>query len=568
MSQLISITVTNRGANLDLLPGGPTLYGFDVDDIVSPIRYSSGLSKSYFTTRTNKGGVQDNHNGSKIDYRASDSLAAIAVQSPLLLLLTVLTRRGVDMSSEQMVFVSSKISEDLVPDVSSGGTKFFYIEDGDVLPVEYIVEETIAEIISQTNATFTNVQDRGVDMPLEPKLNFIGYTVQDNTGLSTDIYNIKDETWTKLNAMKTAGTLPVGAWYRITDRYNYQSGATGIIPNKSLLGDDRGYVYIRAITPTSFSKDVIRIMACPKKYFGSINGITSIGVWNINKSIAATNLTIWGGKVWQNLTGSIGTATNDLQLDVVNWVLIPKTNTSYYDEVQFSANYDFDTDWFNLQRDNSGNVFGINLINTTNIGFNFNTTDVSDWNKVKLLDTFFNNVCGGVWNVELYVKNNNLYGYIRNAYMSDISNNTLATIENIDIGIGYYLLNDNLHYANTYGGIPIDITGLTTLDVTQSIPASLLVYANNFLLSSSNPTESISDFLNVLTYGGENKKYKFNIDRGLEVTFVHGTGINQPRCEGATSEVLNGDNCDWIEFERAGAPGNIFCIREYNASTY
>jgi hypothetical protein len=53
------------------------------------------------------------------------------------------------MSSEVMVFVASKILEDLVPDTASGGTKFYYMEDGDPSSVEYIVVEDVATIVSQ-----------------------------------------------------------------------------------------------------------------------------------------------------------------------------------------------------------------------------------------------------------------------------------------------------------------------------------------------------------------------------------------------------------------------------------
>lgn len=234
MSQLVDITITNRGANLDLLPGGPTLYGFDVKDIVSPIRYSSGLSKSYFTARTNKGGVNDNHNGSKIDYQSSNSLAVIAAKSPLFLLLNVVSRRGVDGGGEAYIFVSSKITENLVP--TPDGTLFYYIEDGDPLPVEYIVEQTVPEIIAISGTGFLKIQDNGVDMPPEQKLNFVGYTVEDNpVNSSTDIIAVKPIEYSDLLTLKNAGDLPLGAQYLITDKGDAGIIATVGAPNKIAL---------------------------------------------------------------------------------------------------------------------------------------------------------------------------------------------------------------------------------------------------------------------------------------------------------------------------------------------
>lgn len=135
--QLIDLTVTNRGPALDLLPGGPTVYGFDVDDIIVPVRFNSTLSKSYFTTITG---------GSKINYQVSETLSQIKAKSIKLLILTVVQRRGVA-TTGTYVFVASRISEDIIPNTL--GTKFYYMEDGDPLPVEYIVSESVATIIAQ-----------------------------------------------------------------------------------------------------------------------------------------------------------------------------------------------------------------------------------------------------------------------------------------------------------------------------------------------------------------------------------------------------------------------------------
>lgn len=147
MSQLIKLQITNRGPNLDLLNGSPVEYGFDIDDIVSPIRFNSALSKSYFTARTIKDGANNNLNGAHINYMCTDVLSSIKSQTPGLVLLTVKKRRGVDYN-EDYIFVASKISENLIP--TTIGTRFYYIEDGDPLPVEYEVSDDIDSIVAQT----------------------------------------------------------------------------------------------------------------------------------------------------------------------------------------------------------------------------------------------------------------------------------------------------------------------------------------------------------------------------------------------------------------------------------
>lgn len=452
MSQLINILVTNRGPLLEALKT-PTSYGFDVEDIVSPITVNAVTGKSVFVARTNKGGLHDDKNGSKINYGTAETLLAIAAKSPLLVLLNVVSRRGVDKNSEAYIFVTSKITESLTPISSGVGTRFYYIEDGDNLPVEYVVSQTVAQIIAQSNTGSFVVQDRGVNMPLENKLNFIGYTVEDNPGLSTDVYNIKDETWTKLNTMKTAGILPIGAWYRITDRYNYQSGATGIIPNKSFLGDDRGYVYIRAITPTSFSKDVIRVMAVPKTYGDVLNAQTSINVWNNSwKTTAIGQVAIWGGRVFKSLTNAIGTALNDLNLDATNWVLQGKQAFPLnYTDVQFSAKYDFDNDWFEEQRDEKGNRFGLTFAkNAATFNFSFNPVDVTDWNmETSASDTLFrNNNNIGVWNNS---NNDNTMSVTVGSIYNNTNNGFISNNDGYATAIHHNSNNGNI-YKNTNSG--------------------------------------------------------------------------------------------------------------------
>lgn len=85
------------------------------------------------------------------------------------------------------------------------------------------------------------------------------------------------------------------------------------------------------------------------------------------------------------------------------------------------------------------------------------------------------------------------------------------------------------------------ITGATTIDLIAA--QNITGIAN---LSSTNAAESINLFSNFPDYHA----VRFYPESGLTVTFVHNTGANQPRCEGATNAVLNGTNGDWIEFTK------------------
>jgi len=101
----------------------------------------------------------------------------------------------------------------------------------------------------------------------------------------------------------------------------------------------------------------------------------------------------------------------------------------------------------------------------------------------------------------------------------------------------------------------ITITGLTTIDL-----GVFKDYVGIMGLSSTNATESINLFANFV----EGVPVRFNPEVGLTVTFVHGTGANQPRCNGATNKVINGSNGDTIEFVKR-ADGFIY---QANGNTF
>jgi len=146
MSELIIVNLSTR--NTKPKTG---VCGFDTDDIVVPIRFGAN-NKSYFTARQLKGSKDGgSDNNGRADYEVTDTLASINSQSDRLAILTVKFRRNTDMHQEKMIFVLSRISESIVPTPILGlgtGSSFFYVEDGDPQPVEYVVLESVATIVA------------------------------------------------------------------------------------------------------------------------------------------------------------------------------------------------------------------------------------------------------------------------------------------------------------------------------------------------------------------------------------------------------------------------------------
>lgn len=184
-------------------------------------------------------------------------------------------------------------------------------------------------------------------------------------------YNLIEVTKSELDSLITANELKLGTCYKITDR------------------GDRG-ITLTAISSNKLSLHGTRNMLCPKSYaVGSLDGNTWNGVWHSTKTFAINDLCIWGGLVWKNLTGSVGSATSnrEAELDVVNWVVIPKASftNSEYIEMVFSVHYDYEHDWIAKQFDDNGNEFGCSYEHYTKFGFaskigNVNPVDISDWN--------------------------------------------------------------------------------------------------------------------------------------------------------------------------------------------
>lgn len=139
MGQLIKLTVFKRN---DTLKSGSEMI-FDTDSIISPIRLN-GAGKSYFTVKSKSSTHRD---GDLVDYQVNEVLADIKALSGNLVLLTVNTRHG-NAISESFLFNIHKMNE--ISTVTAGSS-FLNVENGDPLPVEYIVDEDLDNIISQAN---------------------------------------------------------------------------------------------------------------------------------------------------------------------------------------------------------------------------------------------------------------------------------------------------------------------------------------------------------------------------------------------------------------------------------
>lgn len=312
MSQLIKLTVVSRRG--DVLTT-PTAYGFDVEDIVSPIKRDG--SESFFDSRMMKGTKSANNNLAKVEYRVQETLNEIAALSDKLIVLNVLKRRGVDMGGERHIFVTSRISENITT-TTLGSTKFFYSEDGDSLPVEYELDHSIDEIIAQSNLPATTVVEL---------------------------------TWQDAQDMRDAGLInPVngfvpGLTYNITD-----------------ANETNGGVFVKALTETQLSLDGEGLFLVPDfQDVGDYSALTTPkgvnqGVWHPagEGSYTDGDIVFFNGRHFQ-----VYDANNFDGSDPVNnasaYQFLPKSVTNGYILENDFIRYDFDANSIIYRADKRGN---------------------------------------------------------------------------------------------------------------------------------------------------------------------------------------------------------------------
>lgn len=297
---------------------------------------------------------------------------------------------------------------------------------------------------------------------------------------------------------------------------------------------DRG-ILLDGVDQSNFSVTGERLMRVVKNaYYGETS--PSAGVWNPNYSISADTVVIWGGKVWLNLTGSIGTSDNDYTLDSTNWQLIPTTNTTYYETRSFTIHYDFSNDWVAKQFDWKGNEFGISYNFYQEDGLGYNPVDISDWGS----EIIFNNKAYGVFNNIWLVYDNIIPGYINenfvvisNTNLGNISKNYVAVTSNMNLGRIELNTCSNI-YNNQNGGYIVENSNNGSIFFNSNLGNIFLNsndgnVNNNFNIGiiggNSNEGHIASNSNNgyILNIGSATSDIINNINNGVISTTVSGT---------------------------------------------
>lgn len=206
----------------------------------------------------------------------------------------------------------------------------------------------------------------------------------DAPGVITTTYN------NLVNLINT-GSLVAGSIYRI----QYFVSATNFYPTSYYE------IYLVALSNTQVSGDGQRLMRVPKHsyYFPSL---TSRGVYDsTNITYAINDIVIFGGRIYKNKTGAVGSIVYGTMLDSTNWLRIEDTdpttfdplNTLYYEDKIYFIEYDIDRQYITSQSDEYANIVIGEKDPEQRLNSVQNTIDLNDWNHPRIVD----NNTYGIW---------------------------------------------------------------------------------------------------------------------------------------------------------------------------
>jgi hypothetical protein len=208
--------------------------------------------------------------------------------------------------------------------------------------------------------------------------------------------HIISDTYANLQSLRSSDSLLTGYRYYITDRK----------------------IWVDAIGGSTFSSSALR-----QQTILDNSAYSTINLWNSSLTPNIGDKVRWGGKLWENVNGLVGSKGDNSSLDT-EWDLL--TSDPLYVEKIFTIEYNFINDRIGNQSDDRGNIV---LVNIDYDDF----TLITDWGdeniKGNITIGIFNNVSnsidGNMLSVYIY---ENVVGYISRNTGGVICNNTCSEI--------------------------------------------------------------------------------------------------------------------------------------------
>ena len=172
--------------------------------------------------------------------------------------------------------------------------------------------------------------------------------------------------------------------------------------------------------------------------------LAGFGIWTPSNLYALNSKTIWGGYLWNNITGETGTSVDIFNLDS-NWVLL--TDYGYYNTSYDTIKYDILNDRIYYRND------GSNVVSTSTQNINYWINDMGLYNPIKVFQwgNIYNDV-NGIGNNNIINSYNENINY-RGLYQLNLSFSNLSYQDNVNFDTGSYQSNITLNNSSSQTNI-------------------------------------------------------------------------------------------------------------------
>lgn len=171
--------------------------------------------------------------------------------------------------------------------------------------------------------------------------------------------SFEDITYTEALSLVSTSALKPGTLYRISGVHKNRMLTVGTLYDD---GTNSGItIYLTALTTSDFSTEGWGEFYNPRydqTNYGTADGtgVYLYNIWDGNNpdvGLAPTydigRKVIWGGYVWENVTGAVGSANSVVDLDTDNWTKITYNTTDYAFVIDY-IEYDWANDWILRRR--------------------------------------------------------------------------------------------------------------------------------------------------------------------------------------------------------------------------
>jgi hypothetical protein len=199
---------------------------------------------------------------------------------------------------------------------------------------------------------YTTIQDEGIDLPQQFKINFKGNGVVATNDAPNGRTNVTIPgglvilTNAQLLNLINTNAIEVTTTYLVTDA---QYADQGVLVTGAAIGQNTSVQGIGLFLNADY-QDV-----------GNYSGVTGFGTWldiwyaNYPGSVSIGDVVIWNNNHYKNLTGTYFNGLTGPNADPVNWQLLAKSTTTGYIKATDLVYYNVNTNTVNTRIDNVGN---------------------------------------------------------------------------------------------------------------------------------------------------------------------------------------------------------------------